>query len=99
MIFAAGAAWGIVTYKIRRVESDQADLKTTSETIQQSIAALGNTIREEFDRAIGRINNLVFEDSGTSRYLPRVEYERQHDGCRADLIRRIENLERKAGIG
>jgi hypothetical protein len=95
IVFAAGVSWGVVQYKIRQIVDDQKDMAAANKEIQDVVSSISLTIRDEFDRAISRINKLVFEDSGITRYLPRKEYERDHDNCRSDLISRIEKLEEK----
>ena len=95
MLFAAGVAWGVVSYKVRHLEKGQTKLEENDTLFRSMIEALQKTIRDEFDRAISRINALMFEDSGMTRYIPREEFNRAHDGCRQDIIKRIERLEGK----
>lgn len=81
VVFAAGVAWGIVQIKLSRVESD-------SKGFQRAIKGLENTIREEFDKAISRINKLLFEENGRTRYVLRDDCRDCRDECR----RQIEHL-------
>lgn len=54
---------------------------------------LRETIRLEFTAAINRINSLVFEDGGTSRYVPRNECEKCKVRCREEVNRRLDKIE------
>lgn len=100
LIFTMGGAWALIRYEIKRLREDQEKMQKKFDVDQQifrsAIDSLKDTIREEFDRAINRINKLLFEDGGTSRYLPRSECDRNHGACRNDLMRRIERLEEKS---
>jgi hypothetical protein len=84
LVFAIGGAWAVVQYKFKVIEAQQ-------KTFSAAIDSLKDTIREEFDRAINRINKLLFEEGGITRYTPRPECRTS----RADLLRRIERLEEK----
>lgn len=99
LIFAIGGAWAIIKYEIKRLKEDQEKMQERFDANQQvfrdAVDSLKDTIRDEFDRAINRINKLLFEDGGTSRYLPRSECDRSHEACRNDLVRRIERLEER----
>jgi hypothetical protein len=109
IVFAAGVAWGVVGYRLRRVEKDQAafkaatesirdDMRASNEALNSAISELTTTIRTEFDRAIGRINKLLFdEQDGITRYIPRKECGQRHDECRQDLLQRIDKIEQKVG--
>ncbi len=74
-------------------------MRASNEALNQSISELTNTIRTEFDRALSRINKLLFdEDDGITRYIPRKECAHgEHDECRKDLLSRIDKIEQKVG--
>lgn len=107
IIFSAGGAWAVVNYKLRQQAAKQAKLEATNLSLQKdlrdlaasirdSVDDLRETIRTEVDRAISRINRLLFDqDDGTTRYMPRSECAKCHDECRLDLIRRIDKMEKK----
>jgi len=109
IVFAAGVAWGVVGFRLRQIEKEQAafkastksirdDMRASNEALNQAISELTTTIRTEFDRAISRINKLMFdEDSGITRYTPRKECNHRHDECRKDLLQRIDKIEKKMG--
>jgi uncharacterized membrane-anchored protein YhcB (DUF1043 family) len=90
VIFAAGVAWGIVKTQIRSVQDAQGELKASQAVFSESIDSLKDTIREEFDRAISRINSLLFNaDDSMPRYTPRKECR----DFRAEIEKRITRLE------
>lgn len=72
-------------------------LSGLSETLKDAIRdqgiALERAIRDEFEKSRSRTNALLFSDDGITRYLPRGECEKHSGKCRADLVKRIEQLE------
>ena len=76
-------------------EMHERDQRIATEKMAEAIHLLRDTIRNEFDRAVEKINKLLFEEGGSSRYLPRGEHDRLQDNCRSDIIRRIEKIEMK----
>lgn len=96
IIIAIGGSWKLTQYRLGKIEERQARADKNLETFTEAIISLKNIIREEFEQAIARINKLLFEDGGTSRYLPRSEFDRTREGCRSDIVRRIERLEGRA---
>ncbi len=87
--FTIGGVWALMQYKVAQVERD-------TDKMAMVIEALKDTIREEFAKVSKRISTLLFEESGTSRYLPRAEFFKVQENCRADLARRVERLEEKS---
>ena len=57
------------------------------------ISDLKIAIRDEISGAITRINKLVFEDGGTSRYVPRTECDKCKERCRAEIHKRLDKIE------
>ncbi|HBA84911.1 MAG TPA: hypothetical protein DCZ95_12525 [Verrucomicrobia bacterium] len=85
-VFTIGGVWALMQYKVAQIERD-------TDKMAMVIEALKDTIREEFAKVSKRISTLLFEESGTSRYLPRSEFLRIQENCREDLVRRVERLE------
>ena len=88
-VFTIGGVWALMQDKVAQIERD-------TDKMAMVIEALRDTIREEFAKVSKRISTLLFEESGTSRYLPRSEFLRTQENCRADLVRRVERLEDQA---
>lgn len=83
LVFAVGGAWALVQFKIKKLETD-------NETFQAAIESLKDTIREEFDKAINRINTLLFEEGGMPRYVTRAECSQRATACRNYLNKNVE---------
>ena len=80
----------------KRIEEQHSqDQRVASKLFLESMSSLKETIRSEFDRAVEKINQLLFEAGGTSRYLPRGEHDRLQDNCRADILKRLDKIEER----
>jgi hypothetical protein len=93
VVAAISGSWAVAQHKIKHLEREQKSIKDAQSAFTAAVDSLKDTIRDEFDRAIDRINKLLFEEGGMTRYVPRKEWEKAMENCRAEICRRIKVLE------